>query len=453
VSVPAQADGWRAETLTTWGRARHARTRALAAPASDAALADALIGAATSVITYGDGRCYGDAALSDGARTLLTHTRNRILKIETDPAALVAEAGVSFRELSAALHPQGLTYPVAAATGAVTLGGALANDIHGKNHTAMGSFGRHVAWFDLMLADGNIVRVDRSSDPDLWRATVGGLGLTGIVLRLKLALQRLPAAAADVRYRRMDNLDAFLEALEPWPPADPFWFGWLDALAEGKAMGRGILETGRLATNAEGTAPAPQRRRIAFDLPALCLHPQIIRRYNARRFHRLPADGVRLRQPIEAFYFPLDHIEGFNRVYGRRGFYSIHCGIPHGDREGLRRLLAEIVRARAGSIAAVLKPMGGPGEGFISFPFKGYALAVDLPRRSGVEELHARLERITLDHGGRLYTAKDALMSAAGFAGMFPELERFRDVLRRVDPHGRFQSDMSRRLTIRAELC
>ena len=420
MSAPAQADGWRSETLTTWGRTRHARTRTLAAPASDTALAAALTGSTTPVIVYGAGRCYGDAALNDGARTLLSRARNRILAIETDPATLVAEAGVCFRELSAALHPQGLTYPVAAATGAVTLGGALANDIHGKNHTAMGSFSRHVDWFDLMLADGSIVRVDRSSDPDLWRATVGGLGLTGIVLRLKLALQRLPAPAADVRYRRMDNLDAFLDALEPWPPADPFWFGWLDALADGKAMGRGILETGRLAPDAGGTAPAPQPRTVPFDLPALCLHPQIIRRYNAHRFHRLPTDGVSLRQPIETFYFPLDHINGFNRIYGRRGFYSVHCGIPHGDREGLRKLLAEVVHARAGSMASVLKPMGGPGEGFISFPFKGYAFAVDLPRRSGVEELHARLERITLDHGGRLYAAKDALMSAAGFACMFP---------------------------------
>jgi len=449
VSAPAHADDWRLETLTTWGRARHARTLALAAPASDTALAAAVTGSATPVIAYGAGRCYGDAALNDGARTLLTRRRNSILAIESDPPALVAEAGVCFRELSAALHPRGLTYPVAAATGAVTLGGALANDIHGKNHVAVGSFARHVEWFELMLADGSVVRVDRRSDPDLWRATVGGLGLTGILLRLKLGLRVLPAPAADVRYRRMDNLDAFLDALEPWPPAEPFWFGWIDALADGKAMGRGILETGRLALDAAGTVPAPKRHTVPFDLPGLCLHPQIIRYYNAYRFRRLPADGVRLRKPIDPFYFPLDHIQRFNRIYGRRGFYSVHCGIPYGDRAGLHALLGEIVRARAGSVAAVLKPMGGPGEGFLSFPLTGYVLAVDLPRRSGVEELHARLERITLDHGGRLYAAKDALMSAAGFARMFPELDRFRAVLDRVDPHGRFQSDMSRRLAIR----
>ena len=319
-----------------------------------------------------------------------------------------------FRELSAALHPQGLTYPVAAATGVVTLGGALANDIHGKNHTAMGSLSRHVDWFDLMLADGSIVRVGRSTDPDLWRATVGGLGLTGIVLRLKLALQRLPAPAADVRYRRMDNLDAFLDAMEPWPPADPFWFGWLSSPTARRWGAASWRPVGSPPTRA--VRRRHHSRARSLDLPALCLHPQIIRRYNARRFRRLPTNGVNLRQPIETFYFPLDHINGFNRNYGRRGFYSVHCGIPHGDREGLRKLLAEVVHAHAGSMASVLKPMGGPGEGFISFPFKGYAFAVDLPRRSGVEELHARLERITLDHGGRLYAAKDALMSAAGFA-------------------------------------
>jgi decaprenylphospho-beta-D-ribofuranose 2-oxidase len=452
VRVPAQADGWRFETLTTWGRARHAHTFALMAPASDGALSDALTGSTTPVITYGAGRCYGDAALNDGGRTLLSRKRNRILAIEIDPPALVAETGASFHELSAVLHPRGLTYPVAAATGAVTLGGALANDIHGKNHVAAGSFARHVAWFELMLADGSVVRVDRNSDPDLWRATIGGLGLTGVTLRLKLNLQRLAAPAADARYRRMDNLDAFLDALEPWPPAEPFWFGWVDALAEGHAMGRGILETGRLAPDVGGMAPAPKVSTVPFDLPRLCLHPLIIRHYNTRRFHQLPPDGVCVRKPIDTFYFPLDHIKGFNRIYGRRGFYSMHCGIPYGDREALRKLVAEIVRVRAGSIAAVLKPMGGPGEGFISFPFKGYAFAVDLPRRSGVEELHARLERITLDHGGRLYAAKDALMTAAGFACLFPELERFRAVLRRVDPHGRFQSDMSRRLAIRPEL-
>ncbi|MCC7345831.1 MAG: FAD-binding oxidoreductase [Variibacter sp.] len=446
------AAGWRAATLTTWGRARHAHTHVLDAPEADAALAAALTQSKEPLIAYGAGRCYGDASLNDGAGTLLARSRARVHVLDGQAPAIVADAGVSFNDLSTLLQPQGLTYPVASATGAVTLGGALANDIHAKNHTAVGGFGRHVEWFELMLADGRIVHVTRESDPDLWRATVGGLGLTGIILRLRLKLVRMAVPAADVRYRRMRDLDAFLDALEPWPPGDPFWFGWVDALATGRDLGRGILETARYAETDAATAPTPQPRRVPFDLPGFVLHPALIAHYNARRWRTLPEAGIAIRKPIAPFYFPLDHIRDFNRIYGRTGFYSVHCGIPYGNRAGVRAILEEIVRARAGSIASVLKPMGGAGEGFISFPLKGYALAVDLPRRPGVEELYARIERMTLDHGGRLYVAKDALMSAQGFAQMFPELDRFRAVLRRVDPQGRFQSDMSRRLKIRPEL-
>jgi decaprenylphospho-beta-D-ribofuranose 2-oxidase len=438
--------------LTTWGRTRRAHTLAAHAPADDAALAQALGSAPGRLIAYGSGRCYGDAALNDGGRTVLARARHRILEIDPQARLLVAEAGATFDELSAALHPIGLTYPVAAATGAVTLGGALANDLHAKNHHSAGSFAAHVDWFDLMRADGGVVRVTPESDSDLFRATAGGLGLTGIILRLALRLVPIAAAAADVSYRRIRDIDEFLDALEPARPKPPFWFGWIDALAEGASMGRGILETGAYATEASGIGPPPARRNVPFDLPRLLLHPAVIARYNARRWNSIPAEGVVLRKPLAPFYFPLDHIENFNRVYGRKGFYSIHFGIPQGERDCVKRLLSEIVKARASSIASVLKPMGGPGAGFISFPLKGYALAFDLPRRPGVEAVHARLERIALDGGGRLYAAKDALMSAEGFARMFPELERFREVLRRVDPNGRFQSDMSRRLRIRPEL-
>jgi decaprenylphospho-beta-D-ribofuranose 2-oxidase len=159
-----------------------------------------------------------------------------------------------------------------------------------------------------------------------------------------------------------------------------------------------------------------------------------------------------MTQSLENFCFPLDHLVNFNKMYGRDGFYSFHCGIPQGNHEGVRELLRAISAARAGSMAAVLKPMGGPGEGLMSFPLKGYGLAVDTPRRSDTEALYAQLERMVLQHGGRIYAAKDALMSARGYRQMFPELENFRRVLRQVDPGGRFQSDMSRRLAIRPEL-
>jgi decaprenylphospho-beta-D-ribofuranose 2-oxidase len=451
-SPRVEAPAWSPATLTTWGRVRHARTETLAAPDDDAALARALGEGGSPLIVYGSGRCYGDAALNDGGRTLVSRARRRILEIDRAACLLVAEAGATFSDLSAALHPLKLTYPVAAATGAVTLGGALANDLHAKNNHSAGSFARHVLWCDLMLADGTVVRVDRTSDPDLFRATAGGMGLTGIILRLALKLVPVKADAVDVRYQRIADLDDFLDRLEEGRDKPPFWFGWVDALATGRHMGRGILETGRYAADATGVVPAPVKRRVPIDLPSAALSPAVIAAYNARRWRRLPAAGLSLKKPMAPFYFPLDHMQDFNRVYGRRGFYSIHVGIPQGDRDGVKAVLSEIVRARAGSIASVLKPMGGPGEGFVSFPMKGYALAVDLPRRPGVEDVHARLERIVLAHGGRLYVAKDSLMSADGYQRMFPALDRFRDVLARVDPKGRFQSDMSRRLRIRPDL-
>ena len=307
-------------------------------------------------------------------------------------------------------------------------------------------------WFDLMLADGQVVRCDRESEPELFHATIGGLGLTGIVLRVALKLKAIKAPAVDASYRRIPDIDAYLDAIDPRTLTSEFWFGWVDVLARGKHMGRGILETGDYAPDTSGMMPPPKHRSIPLNFPRFALHPMIIEPYNARRYEGMPDYGLAVRKPIAPFYFPLDHIKGFNKVYGPKGFYSAHFGIPYSERDCVKKLLAELVAARAGSIAAVLKPMGGPGEGLMSFPFKGIAFAVDLPRRKGVEALHEKLERIVLAHGGRLYVAKDALMTPDGYAAMFPNLERFREILRGIDPKGRFQSDMSRRLKIRPEL-
>jgi decaprenylphospho-beta-D-ribofuranose 2-oxidase len=224
-------------------------------------------------------------------------------------------------------------------------------------------------------------------------------------------------------------------------------------MARGGNLGRGILEIGNLADSDAGMAPPPPQKRVPFDLPALAMYPAILRRFNARRIAGLPPQGRDVRLPLGRFFFPLDSIANFNRVYGRRGFYSIHAGFPTATmRAGIRAMLEEITAVGAGSFAAVMKPMRGSGTGLLSFPIAGMAFAVDLPRRRGVEGLHRRLERVTLDHGGRLYVAKDALMAPETYAAMFPRLEEFRDILARVDPAGRFRSDMSRRLRLTPEI-
>lgn len=449
---------WRAARLTTWGRSRFANVAAATPDSCDAAVravicADAPNGT-RGAIAYGAGRCYGDAALNDRGRAILTAKLNRILSFDPDTREAVLEAGVTFAQLARRFHPLKFTFAVSAATGAVTVGGAVANDIHSKNHHSMGGFGRYVSWIDLLLADGRVARISRDAEQDLFRATLGGMGLTGIVLRACLELVPVRSRSVAANYRPMPGIDAFLDAADSAIDTGlpTFWFGWIDALASGAGMGRGILETGEYSAGDDGAVQMPRGIVFRLNLPRVALHPMIIARYNERRFRRVPAAGAAMNQSLEKFCFPLDHLVNFNKVYGRGGFYSFHCGIPQGNHAGVRQLLGAICAARAGSMAAVLKPMGGPGEGMMSFPLKGYALAVDTPRRSGTEALYAQLERMVLHHGGRIYAAKDALMSAQGYHRMFPQLEDFRKVLRRVDPGGRFQSDMSRRLALRPEL-
>ena len=441
--------GWENAVLTTWGRSRHARVAA-ATPGDDAGVAEALrVAHPRGIIAYGGGRCYGDAALDDGGQALMTRALDRVLSFDPASGEIVCGSGVTFARLTREYVPQGWCYPVSAATASVTVGGAFANDIHSKNHHAIGSFGDHVLWIDLMLASGEVVRCSRDAEPDLFAASLGGIGLTGIVLRVAFTMMRVPSGAADAHYRPIADVDAMIDTIEAERPRAGFLFGWTDVMARGASLGRGILEIGNLADSDAGMAAPPPQKRVPFDLPALAMHPAILGRFNARRIAGLPPQGRDVRLPLGRFFFPLDGITDFNRVYGRRGFYSIHAGFPTATmRAGIRAMLEEITEAGAGSFAAVVKPMRGPGAGLLSFPLAGMAFAVDLPRRRGIEDLHRRLERLTLDHDGRLYVAKDALMAPETYAAMFPRLDEFRAVLARVDPAGRFRSDMSRRLRL-----
>lgn len=440
---------WTDATLTTWGRSRFARSETIA-PADEAGLRAAVRDShARGVITYGGGRCYGDAALDDGGQTILTSALNRILSFDRETGAIVCEAGVTFSMLLDEVLPAGFCFPVSAATASVTVGGAFANDIHSKNHHRVGSFGDHVSSIDIMLASGELVHASRTENADIFHASLGGAGLTGTILRVAFQLMRVPSAAADAEFRPLADVDAMIDTIEAARDTHEFLFGWVDAMATGKSLGRGILELGNLAVSDTDMAPAPAAKRIRVQPPSMLLHPAVLRRFTDRRYRKMPPGGRRARLHLRPYLFPLDHIAGFNRVYGRRGFYSVHTGFPRAtQRAGIVAVMEAITAARAGSFAAVMKPMRGPGAGLLSFPMEGMAYAIDLPRRRGVEALHKEIERITLDHGGRLYIAKDALMTAETYAAMFPRLDAFREVLARIDPEGRFQSDMGRRLRL-----
>lgn len=440
---------WRDTKLSGWGRSRWAECRA-ARPERLAELRAAVAGgAAGGVLAYGLGRSYGDAPLNTGGAAILTERLDRILSFDPETGLLVAEAGLTIRAVEALFLPRGFMPPVVPGTAFVTLGGAVANDVHGKNQETAGCFGDHVAWLELLLASGDIVRASPEENADLFRATVGGIGLTGVIVAVALRLVRTDRAAVRVWRRRMPDLDNFLTALRDKRADRPWSVGWIDGLARGRALGRGILELAAPSSDAAGPA-AKSGRRVPLDAPGALLSAPVVRLFNAAYYSRVPAGGTEGVEPFAAFAHPLDGLRDWNRLYGRGGFFQFQCAVPFDTGPHALRAMLELTAATGiASPLAVLKAMGRPGLGDLSFAMPGFTLAIDLPNRAGVEELLRTLERLTLEAGGRVYLAKDARLSASSFAAMYPRLGAYRAALERWDPRGRFTSDMARRLGIR----
>ena len=440
--------GWRQEVFHGWGRV--ARAQMLAARPERVSELPAILSATgpEGIIVHAGGRSYGDAALNSGGRSILTHRLDRLLEFDPASGLLVAEAGVNFDNLRKVFLPRGYLAPVTPGTAFATLGGAVANDVHGKNQDYAGNFGSHVAWIELMLPSGEVRRLEPADR--LFRATVGGLGLTGVILALAFTMHRVPSRFVMLRERRVNDLDGFLEALEEDRKRSVYSVGWIDALARGRNLGRGIVEAADPAPPMAGEGYAEAKhRRFPFDLPAVALNPISISAFNGIYWRRVPASARNRRVAYDRFLYPLDAIANWNRLYGRRGFHQFQALLPEStSRAAVRVLLEACANARAASFLAVLKTMGREGSGLLSFGGRGHTLALDFPASPGASDLMLRLERVVLDHGGRIYLAKDSRMTAAAFAAMYPALREFREILAEIDPSRRMKSDLARRLGI-----
>lgn len=439
---------WRQATLTGWGRSTTVSTR-VAVPGDDGEVREALE-AGAPVLAYGNCRSYGDAHLPCDGRGISTARLDRVVSFDEASGEIVCESGVTFARLLREYLPRGWRVPVTPGTAFASVGGAVANDVHGKNHDRRGSFGDHVVWLDLMAASGEIVRISHAEEPELFAATIGGVGLTGVILRVAFRMDRVPSAFMRIREQRIPDLDAYLTALAEAREGAAYSVGWIDALQRGARMGRGILESADVTAEG-GLAGEPERSlRVPFDFPRVALNHLTVRAFNEAYFRRVPANGRERISHAARFFYPLDALHDWNRIYGRRGFHQFQCVIPDAEAaRGMQRLLETVSAAGRGSFLAVLKTLGGEGRGHLSFPMRGLTLALDFPCSEGVSELMRRLETITLDHGGRIYLAKDSSLSAAGFRRMYPKLGQFADVLERWDPQGRFRSVMASRLCIR----
>lgn len=437
--------------IAGWGRAPLVETR-LQAPRNFDALRD-LLGAGSSVIARGNGRAYGDSAVNPYL-TIETRRLNRMCAFDAQSGQLVAEAGVQLGEIIAAFLPRGWFPLVTPGTKFVTLGGAIAADAHGKNHHKDGSFRSCVDWIEVMDAEGKITRCGRDDNPVLFDHTLGGMGLTGIILRAAIRLRPVQSAWIRQETRVAPNLQAAMDVFEASHDVT-YSVAWIDCLAQGRDLGRSLIMLGEHAgvedlpaqhQNAPFDVPQKPKRRVPFDFPSWALNRYTVRAFNALYYRAGAGKSGAQLVDWDSYFYPLDAILEWNRIYGRRGFAQFQCVIPlTSAKAGLSELLRAISSAGQGSFLAVLKRFGAQDSAF-SFPTEGYTLALDFPINSRALDLMSQLDQITLAHGGRFYLAKDSRMSKDTLTASDPRATAFREMRKQNDWRGAFASAQSERL-------
>lgn len=447
----------RRSSLQGWGRsgASHATVHRAG---DDAQLARLVTEAGRrGVLARGLGRSYGDAAQNAGGDVVDMTARDRLLTVDTDAGVVQVEAGISMDTLMRRLLPRGLFVPVSPGTRQVSIGGAIAADIHGKNHHIDGSFGPHVLAMDLLCADGQVRRLTPDSEqPELFWATVGGMGLTGLILRATFRMKKVETAYCVVDTQRCANLDELLQRMSEGDHRYTYSVAWVDCLAGGTSLGRSVLTRGWPAPSAS-LPPKLRDRALHFSprqivstpplFPPGVLNRASVTAFNEAWYRSAPRNPTRRLQGIAQFFHPLDGVAHWNRIYGPRGFLQYQFVVPFGAEDSLRRCLRILTDAGQASFLAVLKRFGEASLGYLSFPKPGWTLALDLPiGNPGLGHLLDRLDEEVLAAGGREYLAKDSRMPASALARMYPRLDAWRDVRRRLDPHGVFTSDLARRL-------
>jgi decaprenylphospho-beta-D-ribofuranose 2-oxidase len=409
------------------------------------------------IIARGMGRAYGDPAQNAGG-TVVRLARGQIV-LDSRAGTVHVGAGVSLDELLRHIVPRGFFVPVSPGTRFVTVGGAIASDIHGKNHHADGTFGAHVDAMTILLADGTRRAITPATDRSLWWATIGGMGLTGIVLDATVRLLPIETSRCLVLTERVPNLDSLLERMETGDHLHRYSVAWVDMVATGAHLGRAVLTRGDHATYDQLVAerPAAGDDPLAFAPLGLAAvppgTPNVLNRLAVRAFNELwyrkaPSSHLGL-ESITGFFHPLDMVGDWNRLYGRGGFLQYQFVVPFEAVDTLRTIVATVAASGHASFLAVLKRFGPESGGLLSFPTPGWTLTLDLPAAvAGLGGLVGELDRMVLDAGGRHYLAKDATATPEIIRAGYPRLDEWLQIRRTVDPTGRWISDQARRLDL-----
>jgi FAD/FMN-containing dehydrogenase len=422
----------------SWGRYPRATQQIIPLYWRDAVLPDV----AGTVLPYGNGRSYGDVCLNDGGALLHTRGLDRLIAFDSASGILRCESGVLFADILAFAVPRGWFLPVTPGTQYITIGGAIANDVHGKNHHRAGTFGEQLRCFELLRSDGSRVLCSRAENAGLFAATIAGLGLTGLVTWAEFALKRIAGAWMSTQTLTFNGLPEFFALSTQSEHAYEYTVAWIDCAGSGKTFGRGLFIR---ANHAEDSRPLPRTRqlRVPFTPPFPLVNRATLHAFNALYFHGARrGDAV---MPYRPYFYPLDAVDDWNRIYGPRGFLQYQCVVPPAQAEdAIAELLRTIAASGAGSFLSVLKVFSDrPAAGILSFPRAGTTLALDFPNRgSATFDLLERLDDVVVAAGGAVYPAKDARLRAERFRRYFP---RWEEMQAHVDP--RFSSGFWRRVT------
>ena len=445
------------QLLTGWGRTAPTRARVVTPADADEVRALLRDGHPRGVIARGLGRSYGDAAQNAGGDVLATSRLDAIRAVDRSVGTVTAEAGVSIDRLIDAVLPLGWFPAVAPGTRWVTLGGAIAGDVHGKNHHRDGAFCRHVSSLVLEAPRGERLRLSAGETPDEFWATAGGMGLTGVVLEATVSLVRVETSCVAEDVERADGIDDAMALMARDDERYRYSVAWIDCLARGRSFGRSVLMRGDHATVEDlpdrvRTTPLERRRaRLVAaprGLPCGLIRRETAAVFNELYFRRAPRRARRL-VPLDRFFFPLDAVRGWNRLYGPRGFLQYQCVVPFGREDALLHAIERLSRPPAVPALAVLKRFGDE-QGLISFPMPGWTVAVDMPAADGLGEVLDAVDEIVAQAGGRVYLAKDSRLRPELLAAMYPRLGRWREIQASLDPGGVMASDLSRRLGLLA---
>jgi len=397
-------------------------------------------------LAHGNGRSYGDSNLNAGGKLLHTRGLDRFIRFDPATGMLECEAGVLLADILRLIVPQGWFLPVTPGTKFVTVGGAIANDVHGKNPHRAGSLGAHVLGISLKRSDGRLLQLSAHEQPELFAATIGGLGLTGLILTATIQLRRIAGPSIVGESIKFANLSAFFKLSAESDRDWEYTVSWVDCLAEGAALGRGLFMRGNHAPAALALkTQAPSKSiTVPFAPPISLINQASLRAFNALYYGKQRASVLPAVWHYEPFFYPLDGILEWNRIYGPKGFYQYQCAIPPEDSEAaIAEILGRIASSGQGSFLAVLKVFGAQSSpGMLSFPRSGATLALDFPNLGAKTlKLLAELDQVTAAAGGAIYPAKDARMSGAMFAQSFPKLAEF---IPHIDPA--FSSSFWRRV-------